>query len=109
MSDPTDILAEALTGDGFAELRYHRRRTRSVAVEKGRVDQARASEHTGVGVRVLVDGTWGFASTARLDKAAVRRALDTAREAARASGAAKTERVPDLPRVPLARGRFEME
>ncbi len=107
MSDPTDVLADALEGEGFAELRYHRRRTRSVAVEKGRVDQARISEHTGVGVRVLVDGTWGFASTARLDKAAVRRALQAARNAARASAAVKAERVPELPRIALARGRFE--
>jgi TldD protein len=107
MSDPTDVLADALEGEGFAELRYHRRRTRSVAVEKGRVDQARVSEHTGVGVRVLVDGTWGFASTARLDKNAVRRALQAARDAARASAAGKAERVPELPRVALARGRFE--
>ena len=107
MSDPTDVLAAALEGEGFAELRYHRRKTRSVAVEKGKVDQARVSEHTGVGVRVLVDGTWGFASTARLEPAAVRRALAAARNAARASAPGKSERVPDLPRVPLARGRFE--
>jgi TldD protein len=107
MSDPTDVLAEALEGDGFAELRYHRRRSRSVAVEKGSVDQARVSEHTGVGVRVLVDGTWGFASTASLDKASVRRALEAARRAARGAAAGKSERVPELPRVQLARGRFD--
>jgi TldD protein len=109
MEDPTEILTAALDGEGFAELRYHSRKTRSVAVEKGSVDQARMSEHTGVGVRALIDGTWGFASTDRLEAGAVRRALDAARRAARASAAGKAERVPDLPRVPLARGRFESD
>jgi len=110
LGDPTDVLEESLRGlgDGFVELRYHRKRSRSVAVEKGRVDQAKISEHTGVGVRVLVDGTWGVASTDRLDTKAVRQSVDRARRAARASAAAKSERVPELPRVALARGRFDM-
>jgi TldD protein len=107
MTDPTDILADALDGDGFAELRYHKRTSRSLAVEKGMVDQARVSEHTGVGIRVLVDGTWGFASTDKLERRALRRALDAARRAARVSAAGKAERVPDLPAVALARGRFD--
>ncbi len=34
-NDPTDDLAEAIeaAGEGFVELRYHKKRTRSVAVE----------------------------------------------------------------------------
>jgi predicted Zn-dependent protease len=54
-ADPTGPLSDALErhAGGFLELRYHRKRTRSVAVEKGRVDRAQTSEHTGVGVRVL--------------------------------------------------------
>jgi TldD protein len=110
-SDPTDLLQDALAsqGEGFVELRYHKRRSRSVAVEKGRVDQAKISEHTGVGVRVLVDGTWGFASTDRLAENAVRRAVSRARQAARAAAPGKEEKVPELPRVELARGRFESE
>ena len=59
LSDPRPLLQEALQrsgSDDHVELRYHATRTRSVAVEKGRVDQARAAEHTGVGVRVLAGG-----------------------------------------------------
>ncbi|UCE86310.1 MAG: TldD/PmbA family protein [Deltaproteobacteria bacterium] len=109
--DPTDLLEEALAGhgEGFVELRFHRRRSRSIAVEKGRVDQARISEHTGVGVRVLADGTWGFASTDRLALDTVRRAVERARQAARAAAPGKDERVPELPPVELARGRFESD
>ncbi len=108
-SDPTDLLTEAIdgSGDGFVELRYHKKRTRLVAVEKGRVDQAKISEHTGVGVRVLQDGTWGFASTDRLEGAGVRKAIDSARSAARSSAAIKKDKVQAPPATDLARGRFE--
>ena len=108
-SDPTDLLAEVLAKKpgGFAELRYHKKRTRSVAVEKGRVDAAQATEHTGVGVRVLEDGTFGFASTDRAEPAAIAAAIDSARAAARASAKSRSDRCPPLPPTPLARGRFE--
>jgi TldD protein len=108
-ADPTDVLLEALHAapGGFTELRWHKKTTRGLSVEKGRVDNATASEHSGVGVRVLEAGTFGFASTDRLEKAAIVRAIGAARTAARASARARRQRVPDLPAVPLARGRFE--
>lgn len=111
MSDPTDLLASVVerAGDGFCELRFHQKKSRAVSVEKGRVDTAQISEHTGVGVRVLVDGTWGFASTDRVEEASIAAALGEARRAARASARARSERVEELPAVELARGRFEVE
>ena len=108
--DPRPILAEALRLDGaddHVELRYHAKRTRSVAVEKGRVDQAKLSEHTGVGVRVLSSGTFGFASTDRLEVSAVRAAIETARAAAQASASARKERISPPPAADLAVGRFD--
>lgn len=109
LQDPTDVLQDALDADGgpFVELRYHKKYSRSVAVEKGRVDSAKVNESTGVGVRVLEDGTWGFASTDQLDSTAVRRAVERARSAARATSALRKEKVSELPRVDLAQGRFE--
>jgi len=107
--DPTDLLQEALNAapGGFVELRWHKKQTRGISVEKGRVDNATSSEHSGVGVRVLEQGTFGFASTDRLEKEAVVRAIGEARAAARASARARRERVPDFPAVALARGRFD--
>ena len=49
------------------------------------MDQAKLSEHTGVGVRVPAAGTYGFASTDRPEAGAVRAAIETARAAALAS------------------------
>src|SRR5262245_28676611 len=108
-SDPTDLLSGVLSAKsgGFVELRYHKKRSRAVAVEKGRVETAQVAEHTGVGVRVLEDGTWGFASTDRIDQPSIERAIDQARAAARSSALARRERTPPLPGTSLARGRFE--
>ena len=107
--DPRPILRDALQldgGDDHIELRYHKKRSRSVRVEKGRVDQANVSEHTGVGVRVLSSGTFGFASTDRLEAGAVVRAIETARAAAKASAAARRDHLAPPPETTLADGVF---
>lgn len=108
-SDPTDLLAAVLAKNagGFVELRYHKKQTRAVVVEKGRVDTAQVSEHSGVGVRVLEHGTWGFASTDRVEAASIEKAIREARAAAKASARARRERCEPLPVVALARGRFD--
>ena len=108
-TDPLALLSSALegAGDGFVELRYHEKRTRSIAVEKGRVDAALATEHTGVAVRVLTGGTWGFAATDSLDEGSVRAAIGEARAAARSSAAGRSARIPTLPPCELARGTFD--
>jgi len=112
-TDPRGVLAGALDRagvDGHVELRYHAKRSRSVAVEKGRVDQARSSEHTGVGVRVTAHGTVGFASVDQLDEGAVARAITTAAEAARASSGARQGRLDAPPATEhLAVGEFTTE
>lgn len=111
-SDPRPILLDALRRDGsddHVELRYHAKRTRSVAVEKGRVDQAKVSEHTGVGVRVLSQGTFGFASTDQLEVGAVVRAIETARAAAHASSSVRKDKLPSPPATELADGIFETD
>ena len=108
-SDPTDLLQEVLdkSSGGFVELRYHKKRSRAVAVEKGRIETAQSTEHTGVGVRVLEQGTWGFASTDDVAHAAIAKAIDNARTAARASARARKERCPTPAAAQLARGRFD--
>jgi TldD protein len=107
--DPTSLLQEVLArkAGGFVELRLHKKRTRGVAVEKGRVETAQATEHSGIGVRVHESGTWGFASTDRMEAAAIERAIDNARAAARAAAFARREKSTPPPPVELARGRFE--
>jgi len=66
----------------WLELRLHDRRARSILVEDGALEAARATRHCGVGVRAFVDGAWGFASTSVLSREAVEKAIDAATKAA---------------------------
>ncbi|HEY1097367.1 MAG TPA: TldD/PmbA family protein [Myxococcota bacterium] len=73
----------------WLELRLHDRRTRSITVEDGRTEAARAVRHCGVGVRAFFDGAWGFASTSVLTLPAIERAIAQATAAATAAAKGK--------------------
>ncbi len=101
------LLRDALRGvDGFVELRYHAKTFRSVQVDNGRLERSSMSRRDGVAVRVLRDGTWGFASTSDLRLSAIRRAIADADAAARATAGLRRDRVPDLPGADLGVGSF---
>ena len=82
-----DILETALARSHgpWLELRLHDRRARSILVEDGALEAARATRHCGVGVRAFVDGAWGFASTSVLSLEAVEKAIEAATKAAAAA------------------------
>ena len=62
-----------------------------MTVKNGRVNNVTRFEDAGVGVRVLVDGAWGFCGTQRTDakglEDAARLAVRIARASARTAGA----------------------
>lgn len=102
------VLGElAAAESGFVELRYHAKSSRSIGVDKGRVERSQSRHRKGVGVRVFEAGGWGFASTGSLDREAVRRAIAAARAGAKASAAAGGHAVTSLPSCVLARGVFD--
>ena len=84
---------------GFVELRYHKKTTRSVSIEKGRVEAATIRHREGTGVRVLEDGTFGFSSCGSWQPADVTKAIANARTAARKSAARRKDRIGSLPLV----------
>ena len=102
-----DVLENALDDGGFVELRFHQRRSLRIHVEDGRVDGAQTRHWAGVGVRALVDGGWGFASTTEATVAGVRKAVAQAREAARASARFRSMKVTQLGTGALAQGSFQ--
>lgn len=78
-------------GAGYADARGVVVDGEEIVVRNDVVEGAVHSTSRGVGVRVLVDGAWGFAGTSRLDRDAV---LDSARRAveiATASAAVRRE------------------
>src|SRR5207342_996377 len=78
-------------GAGYADIRVVRRLDESVAIRTGRVEGVASGESEGFGVRVLVDGAWGFASSHILTTEEADRVAAEAVRIARASGTALRE------------------
>jgi TldD protein len=76
-------------GASYADARIVDDRQRSLATKNGKIGHAASSESLGIGVRVLVDDSWGFASTDDLGREAVERTAAQAAEIARASARVK--------------------
>ena len=85
-----ELLARALDlarmkGAGYADVRVVQTNQERFSVRSGVVDTISMDESLGFGVRVLVDGAWGFASSYDLTPSEVDRVTDTAVQIARAS------------------------
>ena len=65
LSDRALNLAQ-VQGATYADVRIVQRRTQNITVKNGVVETLSDSESQGFGVRVVVDGAWGFASSSRL-------------------------------------------
>ena len=72
-------------GASYADARAVSLRRQFVVTKNGQVDDMSDSESEGIGVRVLVNGAWGFAGEGRLDEAAAREAALRATAFARAA------------------------
>ncbi len=93
-SDPfvDELAMEALNaaraaGASYADVRVGRYRRQFINTRERQVTGVNDSESYGIGVRTLVGGAWGFASTSVMTRNGVQQA---AREAARLSRAART-------------------
>ncbi|MGB5111254.1 MAG: TldD/PmbA family protein [Mycobacterium sp.] len=74
------LSAARAAGASYADLRVHRITTEVVRLRDGELETSTVDREVGLAVRVIVDGTWGFASHAELDPVV---AADTARRAVR--------------------------
>src|SRR6476619_4022334 len=87
MRDVCSAAVDAATGAGaeYADARVVAKRNQFVATKNGRVERLADSESEGIGVRVLVNGAWGFASYRRLSGEGAREAALRACTFARAA------------------------
>jgi TldD protein len=108
MRDLTDRALDtaAQLGATYADVRVVRRREESIAVKTGRVEGVAMGESEGFGLRVVVDGAWGFAASDRLDLAEADRVGALAVRIAKASATALRRPVV-LDDRPPAHGTFE--
>jgi TldD protein len=83
----------ARSGAGHADLRVERILTQHLELRDARVVTAADSTTLGLAVRVIVDGTWGFASTPELTTSAAAATAERAVQVARTLRAVNTEPV----------------
>ena len=77
------------SGATYADVRVIDQRQRYLSAKNGQASGVRDFESLGLGVRVIANGAWGFASTDDLSAASIDRTAAHAVEVARASALAK--------------------
>ena len=93
-------------GAAYADVRIGQNRAQFIATRERRVQGLGDTETAGVGVRVLVDGTWGFAATRDLTADGVVVAARQAVAQARASRGAQRRPVELAPVTPTPAGEW---
>lgn len=93
MQDLIDLALDGAqrAGAGYADIRQVERSTESLTVKNGKLAEASSDRSAGFGVRVLLDGAWGFAGSSRIERTEVERVTRDAVAIARASGMATRE------------------
>jgi TldD protein len=77
----------------YGDVRVVEQRLESLETKNGQVEGATSSLGSGFGVRVIVSGAWGFASSSKLEKSAVGKVVKEAVAIARASALVPGKRV----------------
>ena len=86
-----------LRGATYADVRVMHHRQRDLTTKSGRVGTLGQSESIGLGIRVVANGAWGFASTDQLTRDGVAHCAAQAVAIARSSALAKKENVLMVP------------
>jgi TldD protein len=87
-------------GLDYADVRVTGQVSENISTKNGSVEAVTKNSDSGFGLRVLVNGAWGFASSSRLEPAEIRKVVRNAVEIARASSLTKVERVELSPLKP---------
>jgi TldD protein len=100
-----DLLESALdaalaAGASYADVRSVESESEALSVRGSVVEALERSDSAGFGVRVLVDGAWGFAASYELDRGAAPATAAAAVEIARATATALSQPVELVPEPP---------
>src|SRR5687768_8798690 len=80
-------------GASYADIRINRYRRESIATRERQVQNVSRSASYGMGLRVLVDGAWGFAAINKVDPASARAIAEHAVAIAKANAILQTRKV----------------
>jgi len=81
------------SGASYAEARFHNDFERSITLKNGEVEAVEASYERGIGIRVIVNGGLGFASTNILKPGDITNVVDKAVKIARASSSLRKTKI----------------
>ncbi len=103
-----DLLAKvgAKSVAQYTELRFQSRQVNRISIEKGELESASSSSRSGVGIRTLVDGAWGFSSTNRLGFDGLAKCLESSIKAGRMASKGRSEKIESLEDAKLATGTY---
>jgi TldD protein len=87
------VEAARAAGAVYADARVVTDESESITVRNQEMEGIDRSRSEGIGIRVLVNGYWGFAATARLEPAELERTAELAVEIAKAASRLPMERV----------------
>src|SRR5918994_7771723 len=90
------LISSSSNGATYVEARYQSRVASEVNFMNGELERIRVVENAGCGIRVLVDGCWGFTSTSDTSGEALKQSLRDAVSAARMLGQTKKNKVKGL-------------
>ncbi len=77
----------------YADCRFERKESESTSVTDSKVDSVTRQIDMGVGIRVIANGAWGFAASASLKPADLKKTANRAIQIAKASAITKIEAV----------------
>jgi len=80
-------------GAGYADIRIVNKKTESLGVKNGQLNEFNISHDSGFGVRLLFNGSWGFAASNIFSKEEIVRVVQLAYEVAKASFSLKASGV----------------
>jgi TldD protein len=106
MRDLVKIAIDERPDGAHVEARYHQRKRIEVRADKGRLQRAIVDDFAGIGIRVLINGAWGYASTSELNNNAVLETLKNAISAAKNLAPKMKEKIVLAPIKPV-KGTFK--
>src|ERR1700758_2151295 len=95
MKELADVALDAARGKGasYADIRINRYRRPVICPREGRIQNPVPLGAFGFGVRVLVDGVWGFAAGSKVDRDTIARMAEVAAPTAKANKVLQKEPV----------------
>ena len=105
LADTALSLAKKL-GASYADIRINKYRVESIRTRERQVENVAKGQNYGFGVRVLVNGTWGFAASPLVTDQEVKRVTSEAIDIAKANSVFQTTRI-EMVDAPKAIGKWK--